>query len=282
MTAGSSSEEWKGVFNLYLTGRLQGDRFRVELKQQDTQGKIGFDWGINVVLGDTATTLRFFPTNPILGYNRWTLNPDNRLVIWPEGKLWSNLKMEGRGKWIRFQSLGDQDHLKNRLQVQMAGIDLAALSERTPFVPQLSGILGMNLLLYHRQQEVGMHGNLQVADLEYEQFRMGDVDLKLDYHAADTFANHALQAELMLDSIRRIWTRGTLETKAGEQKLDLAVEIPSLPLALANAFVPQDMMQLGGEIVGKSAVLAEGDAAKRDDLIFLEKLPLFDGEGNEI
>ena len=31
----------------------------------------------------------------------------------------------------------------------------------------------------------------------------------------------------------------------------------------------------GGNIVGKSAVLAEGDAADRDDIIFLEKLPLF-------
>ena len=31
----------------------------------------------------------------------------------------------------------------------------------------------------------------------------------------------------------------------------------------------------GAEIVGKCAVLAEGDAADRDDIIFLEKLPLF-------
>lgn len=31
----------------------------------------------------------------------------------------------------------------------------------------------------------------------------------------------------------------------------------------------------GGNLVGKAAVLAEGDAADRDDIIFLEKLPLF-------
>ncbi len=30
----------------------------------------------------------------------------------------------------------------------------------------------------------------------------------------------------------------------------------------------------GGNLVGKAAVLAEGDAADRDDIIFLEKLPL--------
>ena len=31
----------------------------------------------------------------------------------------------------------------------------------------------------------------------------------------------------------------------------------------------------GGIVVGKAAILAEGDAADRDDLIFLQKLPLF-------
>lgn len=40
--------------------------------------------------------------------------------------------------------------------------------------------------------------------------------------------------------------------------------------------------EVGGNIVGKAAVLAEGDAAERDDIIFLEKLPLFDGNGNAI
>ena len=30
-----------------------------------------------------------------------------------------------------------------------------------------------------------------------------------------------------------------------------------------------------GMIVGEAAILAEGDAAERDDIIFLEKLPLF-------
>lgn len=33
--------------------------------------------------------------------------------------------------------------------------------------------------------------------------------------------------------------------------------------------------EAGAQIVAKSAVLAEGDAAERDDIIFLEKLPLF-------
>ncbi len=38
----------------------------------------------------------------------------------------------------------------------------------------------------------------------------------------------------------------------------------------------------GGVICGRMAILAEGEAADRDDLIYLEKLPLFDSEGNAL
>ena len=31
----------------------------------------------------------------------------------------------------------------------------------------------------------------------------------------------------------------------------------------------------GGTVAAKAAILAEGDAAKREDILFLEELPLF-------
>ena len=40
--------------------------------------------------------------------------------------------------------------------------------------------------------------------------------------------------------------------------------------------------QAGGIVVGRMAILAEADAAQRDDIIYLEKLPLFDKDGNAI
>ena len=40
--------------------------------------------------------------------------------------------------------------------------------------------------------------------------------------------------------------------------------------------------QAGGIVAGRMAILAEGDAQSRDDIIYLEPLPLFDGDGNPI
>ena len=40
--------------------------------------------------------------------------------------------------------------------------------------------------------------------------------------------------------------------------------------------------EAGGTVVGRMTILAEGDAQNREDLIYLEKLPLFDKNGNII
>lgn len=40
--------------------------------------------------------------------------------------------------------------------------------------------------------------------------------------------------------------------------------------------------QAGGQIVGRMAILAEGDAKYRDDIQYVQELPLFDAEGEEL
>lgn len=42
------------------------------------------------------------------------------------------------------------------------------------------------------------------------------------------------------------------------------------------------VQQAGGEICGKMTILAEGDAQDREDIIYLEKLPLFNAKGEII
>lgn len=45
------------------------------------------------------------------------------------------------------------------------------------------------------------------------------------------------------------------------------------------AAIEELVKKAGGNIVGKMTILAEGDAQDRDDIIYLEKLPLFNPDG---
>ncbi len=46
--------------------------------------------------------------------------------------------------------------------------------------------------------------------------------------------------------------------------------------------IEQLVEEAGGVICGRMAILAEGDAQDRKDLVYLEKLPLFDAQGKPI
>ena len=46
--------------------------------------------------------------------------------------------------------------------------------------------------------------------------------------------------------------------------------------------IEQLVDEAGGIVCGRMTILAEGDAQNRDDIIYLEKLPLFDNDGNPL
>ncbi|MBQ1272079.1 MAG: adenine phosphoribosyltransferase, partial [Clostridia bacterium] len=48
------------------------------------------------------------------------------------------------------------------------------------------------------------------------------------------------------------------------------------------AALEQLVQKAGGNIVAKMAILAEGDAKDREDILYLEYLPLFDNQGNPL
>ena len=88
-----------------------------------------------------------------------------------------------------------------------------------------------------------------------------------------------------------IWVEDESITTAGKQRLylmDTDVEL----LKGRNVLLVDDVLSTGGSmkamkqlaekagahVVGEAAILAEGDAAKRKDIIYLEPLPLFEAE----
>lgn len=74
---------------------------------------------------------------------------------------------------------------------------------------------------------------------------------------------------------------GEAETKKIQGKKVLVVDDV---ISTGESLVAMETLvnKAGGNMVAKMAVLAEGDAKDRDDIIYLEPLPLFDSEGNEI
>lgn len=89
-------------------------------------------------------------------------------------------------------------------------------------------------------------------------------------------------------SVRSITTRGEqnlyldgADAKRMQGKKILLVD-DVISTGESLAAVEQLVCQAGGIVCGKMAILAEGDARQRQDIIYLEKLPLFHPDGTVI
>ncbi len=88
-----------------------------------------------------------------------------------------------------------------------------------------------------------------------------------------------------VDSITTAHTQtlciGSAEAEAMKGKRVLIVD-DVISTGESLAAIETLVNQVGGKIVGRMAVLAEGDAIDREDITYLEPLPLFDADGNAI
>lgn len=246
----SSSETWKGLFNIGVTGRAQGEYFRIELKQKDEQERVGFELGVNTVLGDSVLSVSFFPVNPILAYCQWMVNEDNRVDIGEYGRLRANLRMAYRNKLVSILSLPDEGERVDRIKMEIAGIDLSSLSTMLPLMPMMSGELNTDLLVYTFRKQMGVDGTMAVKDLGYEGKRIGTLDLDADYLLGKQFTDHTVRLKLTVDRLYQALVEGGFNTSEEHSSLNLNVKIPSLPLPMVNAFLPADLMSLEGTVTG--------------------------------
>lgn len=271
LDVGNSTESLKDILNLNVSGILQKDCLRVELKQKDRQGQTGFDLGFDFMLRDSTYTVSLFPMAPIIGYERWALNADNRISFGPDRKVRADLRLSHFNKLISLQSLPDEDNKQERLQITVDGIDLGNISKTLPFVPDISGIWSTDLLLYTLDDRLGADGDVEISDFYYEGKRIGSLDLKMNYTLGDHFSDHAIDFELQLDSVRRALMRGKFSTAESEKDIYADIDFPSLPLYVVNVFLPDQLMELSGELVGRVRVrgtaekpLIEGGIAFKD------------------
>jgi len=81
-------------------------------------------------------------------------------------------------------------------------------------------------------------------------------------------------------TIQKLYMDGADAAKLKGKKVIIIDDVISTGESLKA--VEELVNRAGGIVTGRVAILAEGDAAKRDDIIFLEKLPLFNGKGEPI
>ncbi len=128
---------------------------------------------------------------------------------------------------------------------------VSAEAKGIPLIHEVSRIMGMNYIVARKSVKAYMENPVIVE--------------------VDSITTHGKQI-LCLNGI-------DVEKVKGKR---VAIIDDVISTGASVAAVEKLVKKAGGKIVAKAAILAEGDAVNRDDIIYLGTLPLFDREGNII
>ena len=231
-------------------GYVSGSDTRLFCRQHDGQGREGFRFGSQVGLKDSTVTVSLFPERPIIGYESWQLNPDNSVSYRIPTRLFeADVRLVNGDKFLKI-STGSETARGETLLLNLSGMELAAWTELSPFLPPISGILGGNIRFSLANGSPDLSGSLSIDTLAYNRKRIGDIAIRGNYHTDEHSRQH-LNARLAIDTVPVVTANGTIDSLSG---FDIHTSITALPLSAANAFMPAQTATFSGRLNGDISV----------------------------
>lgn len=112
--------------------------------------------------------------------------------------------------------------------------------------------------------------------LAYEMARIGCRDYVVARKGVKAYMTNPIHVDvksITTDHVQRLYLSGEDCARLAGKRILIVDDVISTGESLLA--IEELLHSIGGEVVGKACVLAEGDAKERDDILFLEPLPLF-------
>ncbi|MDY5012677.1 MAG: translocation/assembly module TamB domain-containing protein [Butyricimonas virosa] len=268
-----AKDQLEGLAQLTVEGNVEYDQINVRIREHANENGEIFNIGANVALQDSSFSVSISPDPLILGYVSWQINRGNFIRL-KQGEIpAANLQMLNGDKRIRLISEEDADHKLASLIVDIKGVDLGGLSKALSFIPDISGLLGVDVQMYSKNDVIDVSGAVNVDDFYYGKEHVGNLGLGIKYRLSRQ-TEHDVDFSLSVDGVKALLTKGKLMTGSEDKDIALDIDIPKFPLRVAGAFTPPGIMKLDGDMIGAFQVkgqmnqpLINGDLRFKDGTI---------------
>ncbi|MDL2282899.1 translocation/assembly module TamB [Odoribacter sp. OttesenSCG-928-G04] len=258
------------VYQISIYGDMIHNRLHTTLYQENSDRDTLVDFGIRTEWSDTSLYFKVI-TVPSMIYKKWTVNSDNYVELFHDGQIMANLEMRGEEKWFEVHSVDSSEAGNRRLKLDIAGINLEDFSALSSFIPSMKGVLNVDLLLHMYKSHIASQGDIGVDGFYYTDNYIGDIRVDMDYGVGTRKGEHTIDFSLKLDEIPRIEARGEISTRQENENLNLEVDIPGFPLHVVNAFIPDGLLDMNGDLKGNIAMMGDfSDPSLSGQLFFKE------------
>lgn len=265
---------YKPVFTAYAGGEIDSTGGDILLRFFNEEHRKGLELGVRAALQSDGLRVSLFPERPTVGFRPFTLDGGNYVMLSDSGKVEADLALlDQRGTGLRLYSIPN-DSRRQDLTLDLTRLDLAELLSLLPYAPDVAGILDTEL--HYIQETDGkntLSATMQVDGLVYEKYSIGALGAEAAYLPLSV-NEHLVSLQLLRDGTEVATVDGTyfsaddgyhtssgdtlsayqLHSASGEARLQADISLEHFPLDMANAFLPRELVNMEGALMGELTV----------------------------
>ena len=258
---GNRRGTWDDMAQVSVEGGIRGSTIDFLARQQNIKGEAGYRLGCNATLTDSAVNARFFPSEPIIGYRKWTVNDNNFVNLdYHNRMLDANLDLRSGESGIKLVTDRKPGATTEDIKLDVDNLKIEEWTQLVPSLKDTKGNLNAEMNLSFDGKNVEGDGVVGIKDFVYRGHNEGDVRLNTQFSVDPKTASTRLNADLFMDGGKVAVAYGALNDSTQNSPLNLELELERFPLGKADPFLPGDrMVHLRGYANGHVAVTGTSD-----------------------
>ncbi len=242
------------TFEASVDATLTPNGANARLQFFDARGARGVDLGAELTAEEEGLRLHFTPLDPVIAYRGFALNPGNYILLHPDNHIEADVDLlADDGTGFKLYSTPNETALQD-ITLQVHDFNLGELSRVLPYLPTVTGLLSGDFHLLQEEKSTSVLVDANVKDMTYEGAPMGTVGLNAVY-LPNSDGTHYVDGIVTQNGNEVLLLAGTYTPdEATGGLIDAEATLQRLPLNLANGFIPNQMMELEGYVLGQMQV----------------------------
>ena len=233
------------TFNALIDGIVQDRGTIFGTRLYDDKGELGVRLGLAATMQDDGFMFRSYGKDPILGYKTFHVNDDNYVFLGRDRRVSADVSLRADdGTGVQIYTNDDNTDALQDITASLHHFDLERVLSVIPYTPDVSGMMSGDFHVIQTEKEVSVSTNLDVKDMAYERWPMGDIGTEFVYMPKSD-GSHYVDGILSRNGEEVATVSGTYQSE-GKGYLDAQLGLNRLPLSLVNGFIPDHIIGLEG------------------------------------
>ena len=275
------------VFDALIDGKLLEHGIVTGVRLFDNKNELALRLGAEATMEENGIKLHFVPRNPTLGYDIFTLNENNYLLLDKRNRIHANIDLlaqDGTGLKVydnldetqldeneTTEDYNNDDYLQD-LTLSVNKLNIGRLMSSLPYAANIDGILNGDFhVIQNADESFALSSDLNVNNMVYEGCDIGNIGTQFTYLPKND-GSHYVDGIILKDDVEvgDITGAYNFDTDAINAKMNFK----KFPLQLVNGFVPDQIIGLEGTAEGTLSVVGTTKKPNVDGELFLEDAAL--------